>query len=272
MNKIPLTILIPCSDDPLLGKCIESVDEDVEILVVLNKPSETIKKLVKQYPSVKTVTLVKRGIGLAYNRGIQAAKNQWILLMDSDCLFNKGAIRKMWNLTKDFRVVKGKVAFDSRNIESKITSKLREYTTSDNLNAYSPPLLFHKSIKKDTDYYFDSRLIWSEDADFNNRIQKSKIAIGYDPNAAIFHKPLSFKEDLRSAYRYGIGRQIGKEIGVYEPHTLKSFTINVTKVVSNSFDIGRTKGIDVAIYYFALWNSVFRLGTFLQHYFHIYDY
>lgn len=272
MNKILLTILIPCSSDPLLGRCIESIDENVETLVVLNKPSEEVKTLVNQYPKVKTVLLKKRGIALAYNTGIAATRNEWILLMDSDCIFKKGTIKKMWDLTKRFRIVKGRVVFDSNSFESKITAKLREFTTSDSLNAYSPPLLFNKSIKEKIGYYFDPRLVWSEDADFNNRVQKNNLEIGYEPTATIFHRPLTFMDDLKSSFRYGVGRQIGKEIGVYEPHTFKSFIKNVIKVFSNTLKINHNKGFKTAAYYFLAWNPMFRLGTLVENYLHIYDY
>lgn len=273
MNKLPISIVIPCSNDVLVERCIRSIDEDVEIVVSLNNPSQKVKNILKKFPDVVTVETKKRGIALAYNNGISKAKNDWILLMDSDCIFEKRAIRRMWELASNFKVIKGRIVFLSSSFSSKIISNLREYTTCDTVNAYSPPLLFDKEIITKIGYYFHPNLVWSEDADFNNRVQRAGIKIGFASEGKIYHKSLTLKEDLRSAFYYGAGRQIGKEIGVYKPHSVKSFLKNIILSFVNSYQILiRKRSILVSGYYFFLWNISFRLGTFVQRYFKVIKY
>ena len=91
-NKLPISIIIPCADDLRVAQCIESIDENAEIIVVLNGPTEQIKNLVKKY-FVKTFFLKERNLGMALNVGIKNASYNRVLLMDSDCVFFKNTIR-----------------------------------------------------------------------------------------------------------------------------------------------------------------------------------
>ncbi len=267
MKQYPISIVIPCSDDTLIRNCLESVDTNVEILVSLNKPSNAVKKIMDDFPGIKVIQTDKKGIALAYNNGIEAASSDWVLLMDSDCVFKKGAIAKMWAMAKQFLVIKGRVVFQSAGLMSPAIAKVREFTTSDTINAYSPPLLFNKKIIEEIGYYFHPDLIWSEDADFNNRVKAKNISIGYVPEAIIFHKPILLTQDIKSAFNYGVGRQIGKELGIYKPHTIKSIVFNVITALVNTGKIFAKKGLTPSVYYFFLWNPAFRTGTFLQKWF-----
>lgn len=272
MKYYPISIIIPCSDDVLIKKCLESIDVGVEIIVSLNKPSVAVEELLKDFPNIKIIKTNKRGIALAYNNGIGMASNEWVLLMDSDCIFKNDAIEKMWAMARQFLVIKGKIEFQSKGLISSIIAEVREFTTSDTLNAYSPPLLFDKKIVKEIGYYFHPCLIWSEDADFNNRVKTKNIQIGYASEAIIFHKSILFSQDIKSAFNYGIGRQIGKELKIYEPHNVKSVIRNIIKIFINTVKIFMKKGLLSSLYYFFFWNSSFRLGTFLQKWLKLYKY
>lgn len=265
-ENLDVSIIIPCSSDPLLERCLQSIDANTDIVVALNAPSPEVKYILTKFPTVRTAETNRKGIALAYNLGIEAAYNDNILLMDSDCIFESGTIKRLYELGLSYQVAKGRVVFQRRGGMSSVIASLREYTTSDQINAYSPPLLFDRRITDKIGYYFHSDLIWSEDADFDKRVKKANIPIGYDPEAVIYHKTLTLTEDLRSAFFYGVGRQIGKDVGVYTPHTFNSFLENVQKVTHNSIDIARRKGLPVAAYYLLLWNTYFRMGTLTQHY------
>ncbi len=270
MNQYPISVVIPCSDDILIKNCLESIDVGVEIIVSLNKPSIAVRQILDNFAEIKIVETDKKGIALAYNNGIGVASNDWILLMDSDCIFAKDTISKMWTMTTNFRVIKGRTIFLSTGLMASIIARVREFTTSDTINAYSPPLLFNKNIIKEIGYYFYPDLIWSEDADFNNRVKANNIPISYVSEATIFHKSLQFTEDIGSAFRYGVGRQIGKSLKIYKPHTIKSFITNTVVVFTNTSKIFKMKGLFPVLYYFFFWNPVFRIGTLLQKWFNLY--
>lgn len=264
MKYYPISIVIPCSDDILIKNCLESIDAKVEIIVSLNKPSEAVKKIMNDFPGIKIIETNKKGIALAYNNAIEIASNDWILLMDSDCVFAKGAIKKMWALTMQFLVIKGKIIFQSKGLVSSVIARVREFTTSDTLNAYSPPLLFNKKIIREIGYYFHPDLVWFEDDDFNNRVKANNIHIGYVPEIVIFHKPLLLSQDIKNAFNYGVGRQIGIELKIYEPHTIKSIARNIFLVFIDTVEILIKKGLFPSLYYFFFWNLAFRAGTFFK--------
>jgi GT2 family glycosyltransferase len=269
MKSYPLSIIIPCCDDLLLEKCVASIDCDVEIIVSLNNPSKEIISLCKKLKRVKVVASLGQGIASAYNQGINASANNWVLLMDSDCTFKNNSIASMWQLTKCSEIIKGKIVFLRSNPMTLITSQLREFTTSDSLNAYSPPLLFNKSIVKKIGYYFHPNLIWSEDADFNQRIQKAKIPISYCPQGEIFHHELSFRTDLKSAFHYGIGREVGKRLKIYQSHSFKNFLKNLFNLFIDFWRIIFKKNVLAALYYLLFWKPAFYFGTWYEKLFKI---
>lgn len=265
-ESLDVSIVIPCSNDLLVERCLQSIDANTDTVVALNAPTPEVRNILSRFSTVRTVETNRKGIARAYNLGIEAAYNDRVLLMDSDCTFGSGTIKKLHELGLNYQVAKGKVIFSRNGIISSTIASLREYTTSDPVNAYSPPLLFDRKIVDKIGYYFHPDLIWSEDADFDKRVKKAHIPIGYDPEAVIYHKILTLSEDLKSAFFYGVGRQIGKEAGVYAPHTFRSFVENIQKVAYNSVDITHRKGLLVAAYYLFLWNTCFRIGTLTQHY------
>ncbi|MCL5409995.1 MAG: glycosyltransferase [Patescibacteria group bacterium] len=265
-ESLDLSIVIPCSDDPLIERCLQSIDSDVDIVVALNAPTQEVRDILSKFPEARAAEISRKGIARAYNLGIETARNDHILLMDSDCTFRSGTIKKLHELSLQYQVAKGRVVFSRSGAMSSIIASLREYTTSYQINAYSPPLLFDRKIVDKIGYYFHPDLIWSEDADFDKRVKKANIPIGYDPKAVIYHKALTLSEDLRSAFFYGVGRQIGKDAGVYAPHTFRSFLENIGKVAHNTGEIAHRKGLPAAAYYLFLWNTWFRMGTFTQHY------
>ena len=86
-----LSIVIPVKDDIKITECINSIDEDVEIVVAMNDPSDEIIDIVKKL-GVKSVHLPEANLSKAYNAGIEAATYDKVLLMDSDCIFEKGTL------------------------------------------------------------------------------------------------------------------------------------------------------------------------------------
>lgn len=253
---LPITIVIPVSTDERIGECIESIDEDVETLVVLNNSSEDVEKIVKEL-SVSFCKIDKNNLGLALQTGIEHSKTRYVLLMDSDCVFNKGTIRKLYDLIDGYYLAKGKVLFRTESFFGKYVNKIREFTCTDEVNAYSPPLLIDKRIKdKIGGFFFCDFLEWEEDDEFNDRIKRNKIDIAYDPTAIIYHPQPTLLGDLRSAFRYGKGRRIGVTRGV--------FKLDIMRYLD--FKVLWKKGI-LPFIYLLIWNISYYSGYLFQKYF-----
>lgn len=254
MKNLSVSIAIPCADDLRIKICLESIDEKVETIVVLNGATNKIRKIVRGY-KVKTVEIPERNLAKALNVGITRSKNEKVIFMDADCRFEKGAIKKLYKGLDNYVVAKGKVIFESNNFISKIIAKVREYSYYDSPKPYNPFLGINKRIKKlISGYFFDDKIYWTEDADMNTRLKEANIKVNYVFKAKVFHPPLSLKQDLRSAFRYGIGKRIRVEIGKAS---------NVGTHFGKVVDVVIKKGLWAGIYYL-IWNIFYAFGYLNQ--------
>lgn len=263
-----ISIIIPVSSDLKIKECIKSVDEVAEIIMSLNKPTKKIlrllKKIKKNDPHLRFCRINYPSIAGAYNQGIKTAKYDNILLMDSDCIFSNGCIRRLYNNYKNNQLSKGKVIFLHHNKLQKIIAHAREFHTSDFVNAYSPPLLFKKSIiSKIGGYYFHPALCWMEDGEFDLRVRKAGLGISYDPKAKIFHQELSLRKDLHNAFMYGVGRRIGVALKIDKKPTGLIGSFNKYLIVG-----AKKKGLGVGIYLY-FWRVILLMGYYCQKYFHL---
>lgn len=215
------SIVIPVKDDPLIFSCLESIDEPAEVIVVTNGSTPQFVKslaLFEKYP-LEIVSLEKPGIGAAFNAGAEKASGDFILLMDSDCVFTPGSIRAMVKGLGSGDFSRGRTVFSSYSWATHMTARTREYT-EDALrtrrpNAYSPPLLYRKDVIQHMGgYHFDPRLGWREDRDFELRRRAAGLPIAFVPEGTVIHKPLSIRADLASVLNYGAGQHHGEFLGI----------------------------------------------------------
>lgn len=254
INNLPISIIIPCADDIRIKSCLESIDEKAETIVVLNGATNKVRKIVKGY-KVKITEISERNLAKALNVGITKSKNKKVIFMDTDCKFEKGAIRKLYQGLNGYDVAKGKVIFESNSFVSKIIAKVREYSYYDTPKPYNPFLGINKQIKgRIAGYFFDDKIHWTEDADLNTRLIEAGIKVNYVFKAIVFHPPLSLKHDLRSAFRYGIGKRIRVETGKAG---------NIGTHFGKITDVATKKGFWPAIYYF-IWNISYLFGYIYQ--------
>lgn len=264
-----VSVLIPDHNDLRIIDCINSIDEDVEVVISLNKPTRELEKLTKQicqgkYQNehkldIKVCSIDYPSIAGAYNNGIKNAKYNDILLMDSDCVFKEGCIKQLYNNYKGNLLSKGKVVFSSNSWITAVVARAREYHTSDKVSAYSPPLLFKKEIVKYIGgHYFHPNLCWLEDSEFDKRVQDANLKISYDLTANVIHPSLTPCTDLKSAFWYGVGKNIGVKLGIHEKPTgilgsIKKYIVEGSKA----------KGVASGIYLFC-WKMSLLTGYLFQ--------
>lgn len=262
-----ISIIIPVKDDLRIANCIKSIDEQVEVVVSLNEPSQKIRDLVdkiktnKRFHKLNIIVceIKKASIAGAYNNGIKFSTNEIVLLTNSDCLFKKGTIRKMYNNLGSNLLSKGKLEFIRDSWITGVVARAREYHSTDKVNAYAPPLLFSKRIKRHINgYYFHPSLCWLEDSEFDNRVQKAGLKISYDITAVVYHEALTPARDLKSAFWYGVGKRIGVELGIHEVPT------GVLGSIKKYIIFGSIKkGIFSGIYLFT-WKMTLLIGYYWQ--------
>lgn len=219
-----ISVVIPCKDDLRISRCLGSIDVPADVVISFNgsNPQYVDSVLQSTYPQLhmQSVNLPKPNLALALEEGIWRARNDWVLLMDSDCVFKKGAIQSfidaMSNGNPNDEVYKGTVIFDEgRDFISRIIAKSRAHHTAEQLTAYKPPLALSRKIAaKIGGHFFNKKLIWREDADLDFRIREANIDIKPVSDGVIYHGQLTLKTDLRSTFRYGVGEAIADELGL----------------------------------------------------------
>lgn len=209
-KELDISIVIPCYKDKKVFNCIKSIDEKVEVIVVINPPSIEIEELINfNFPSVVIFNQEQPNLALARNNGFQLSKKSNVLFIDSDCIFTPGAIRKIYKGLANASLSKGLVRFEKKSKLTAIVSIVREYHTSAFPNAYAVPLGIRKDVITKLDgYLFDINLHWYEDFDLDFRARKGKLDLIWIKDAEIIHKPINVIADLKAAYHYGLGKAI----------------------------------------------------------------
>jgi glycosyltransferase involved in cell wall biosynthesis len=74
-----MSVVIPVVDDLRLKNCVESIDENVEVIVVVERPTKEIRDLVKSLGVECFESHKLRNMGAAWNLGIEHASNESFL-------------------------------------------------------------------------------------------------------------------------------------------------------------------------------------------------
>ncbi|MCR5450453.1 MAG: glycosyltransferase, partial [Solobacterium sp.] len=94
-----ISVIIPVhNSEKYLKECVESVlqgmKEGDEVILVENGSSDSSWEICcsysDAYPSVCAVQLETAGVSRARNRGISAAKGDWVVFLDSDDIMDPG--------------------------------------------------------------------------------------------------------------------------------------------------------------------------------------
>ncbi|MDX3103366.1 glycosyltransferase [Nonomuraea angiospora] len=254
------SVIIPVRDDPRVTACVESVDEDVELVICLNKAGPDMRRRVSKLAGRVVVTEIPdANLGAAYNAAISVAGGRYLLFMDSDCVFVPGTIRTLATRVLRDPVVKGRVQFTSTGGRlSRWIEQSRSFQIADHVNAYSPPLIYDREIvHRIGGYHYSDLIHWEEDREFDFRLQLAGIRVAHLPDAIVRHAPQRGISDLRSGFRYGLGEGIGQELGLFITPALGWRLANDAGSV---LEIARTRGVGPAVYRVA-WLTAYHLGT-----------
>ncbi|MDO8436045.1 MAG: glycosyltransferase [bacterium] len=269
MERLPITVVVPVSNDKRIGKCIDSVDENAEIVVVLNNnPTTEVVDIVRISRRCKIIIINEKGCNLArvFNEGIKSATHDKIMLMNSDCTFQPGLIREASRQLDFYDVVKARVVFDYEKYSQYLVSQCRylfHHIFDGGKNLYGPGLSFKKSILNMIGgYFFDERMGWGEDGELSNRIKSSSLKIMI-LKQNVDHGKEGMIHDLKIAYKIGKGSGIkNRKNGVSIKDALTADLRHILKDQKRQFRLAYKHGGPVLVNYFLLWKIVFHLGFY----------
>lgn len=95
-----LSIIIPAYNaEAYLPQCLDSIlaqeHRGCEVIVVDDGSTDGTAALLKRYPDVKVVHQANHGMSTARNRGLDEARGEYILFVDSDDLLTDGALETL---------------------------------------------------------------------------------------------------------------------------------------------------------------------------------
>ncbi|MFA7689099.1 MAG: hypothetical protein WCX96_03320, partial [Bacilli bacterium] len=152
-----------------------------------------------------------------------------------------------------YMLVDGTVKFENNTFQSKIVSIIRSMGIPG--YALCPSIGINKKIKsKINNYFFDKDIKWIEDAELNQRAKQASIEIGVIKELTCIHDKLTFKQDLKSAYRYGTGVKIASKKGLLAKRPDANWNLIIP-----SFKKNFMAGI-----YCIIWNVIYCLGYYTK--------
>ncbi len=205
-----LSIVIRCGRDKEgLLRCLNSIDVPAEIVISAAQDAQFLNE-----PSFAQYTLAPHEYGnwsVAAETGLQAAKNNNIIIMDSDSRFASGAIVSIYNALKEGHLlVQPRVVFLIDNTWfSQLISNARSHENRYQPKAYSPGLGLKRAelIEKIgvDGHIYNQHVLYGDDGYVDQKAKTAGIDVYVAEDALIYHDPIKLKHELIDAFRFGQG-------------------------------------------------------------------
>ncbi len=257
-----LSVIIRCKEDKRVFDCIESIDQDVAIIVVLGE-NDSLKNQLEQM-NISCYVSPPGNLSLVSNIGFLAAKTEKVIITDSDTVFYPGCIRKINEALDKYKVARAKLIFKSckKVILSKQVSEARNFVNSLPV-VYTPGVGLRKDILPDVGgFLFNENVPFAVDADLDYRIKMACLDIAFLNDALVQHDCEKLKHDLKAARRIGRGcRKSAETLGhIYVNTNVNSIGKYMKGVKTRHYpSIIKDKGISVFLYQL-IWDCNFYFG------------
>ncbi|MCY3414708.1 MAG: hypothetical protein INQ03_23870 [Candidatus Heimdallarchaeota archaeon] len=259
-RELEISIVIRCCDDWSVLKCIESIDENVDIVVSMCYNQELEKQIREFSNNVQIVNVPKGNLSITSNRGMDKAKFQKVIDIDSDTIFIPGTINEIDELLNNHEAVNVKIVFEHNGKGfSRLVALARQYVNSKDV-FFTPGIAYQKAIlPKIGNKLFNEQVPFAVDAELNFRINQNQINYT-TTKGGITHKEEKVSHDLKSAFRIGKGCRLGKL--QLNKENLQIIPLKVVRF-SDYKEIIKTLGLKVLIYQM-VWDCFFYTGYFIQ--------
>lgn len=255
MKKYNISVIICVADDKRIRNMLESIKDKCEVVVVLNGATTEVREIVYQYKKsdifdLKIIEIKEKNLSKARNVGTLNAKYDKVVFYDSDCIMFRDALSRYEKILDKYLLVDGAVFFRKDTFSSNIISILRMMGIPG--YALCPSIGIHKDIIKKIGYYFDEDIKWIEDSELNIRAKKNNIKVGKIDYVTCIHDNLTFKQDLKSAYRYGQGVKTAARKNLHKKRPTANWNLIIPCFKQNILS-----GL-----YCIIWNVVYCVGYY----------
>ncbi|MBD3562407.1 hypothetical protein H6S82_26730 [Planktothrix sp. FACHB-1355] len=141
--------------------------------------------------------------------GIKHCYYSKVLLIDCDCIFLPGAIKRMYTLAQSADIVRPNIEFEATDLSSYATRLARDFQYTYFGFIYEPGLLLNlnRILPLIGGYLFTPFAPFTPDGELDYRLRQFEISkdlkIVTDSDRTLIHAALSFSKHLHSYWRYG---------------------------------------------------------------------
>jgi GT2 family glycosyltransferase len=190
-------IIVSFKSDHIIHRCINSIDKEIEIIVIDNSNNPEFKKFIeKKYENVRCILSTKNiGMGAGNNIGIRSTNKDFALILNPDVILKKDTINQIINASKvidSFAVIApalDNIEYPNYKLDHKKDQKFdTEPFKVECVDGYSM-LLNLKKLKQLLNFnFFDENFfLYLENDDFCKRLKLINENIYVVPKSKIFH-------------------------------------------------------------------------------------
>ena len=193
-----MSVVIRCGDDHRVFDCVESIDQDVDVIVALSENAKLQRKL--ESMGIKYCITPRGNLSKTSNIGISNASYNKVIITDSDTTFEPGTIAELYRSLDQFLIARARIRFiiDEKKASTRVVSMARDYVNTLPL-VYTPGIAFRKEVMAMIGgFMFNDLVPYAVDADMNYRIVSAKIPVKFDEAAMINHYPEGVRTRLES--------------------------------------------------------------------------
>lgn len=199
-----ISVVVCCSDDFDVYKMLDSIDHpDAEIIGALT-PNRIIEKYFESR-GYRYALARKGNHGATANAGIEIAAHDKILIVDSDCVLDPGAVKAVEDALDNSMVVNLPIRFAvGDSLLSRAIATCRRFDNAYKSAALKPGIAFRRDLNpRIGGYWYDERVRWVCDSEFLWRLRKYDIDVEHLADHAIEHRPIPLRHALRAYTAYG---------------------------------------------------------------------
>ncbi len=209
--------------------------EDYEVIVVDDGSTDETPSVVRRL-GAKCITQPNRGPAAARNRGVRAARGEFVLFTDADCVPERDWIRQMTLPFRNQRTAGVKGAYRTRQTEPAARfaqaefedryDLLEKFPAIDMVDTYSAA--FRRDVLVSTGLFDESFPVASnEDTELSYRLCAAGHRLVFNRKAVVYHRhPDTFSKYLRLKFKRAYWRMV-----VYRKYPGKTFRDTYTPAV-----------------------------------------
>ena len=185
-------VIVTLKSENIIHKCIESIDQNISIVVVENSNDKKFKnELESKYQNLKCILSGSNlGMGAANNIGIKFAKTDYVFILNPDVTLEKNTLEQLFLSSKELKEftilspINSDLNFPNYKGKKKNEKKSSPFQV-DYVDGFS--MLLNKN-KFNNDVYFDENFfLYLENNDLCLRVNRGGGSVFIVPSAKVYH-------------------------------------------------------------------------------------